>query len=66
MRDLLFSLAAMCVMSYVSLMNQVTVLNCLLTGVSFMPFIYLIISAETPDETAADTSLRENSVSPFG
>lgn len=71
MRDLLFSLAAMCVMSYVSLMNQVTVLNCLL--MAFLYAFYLVVkltfklnhSAETPDETAADTSLRENFVSPF-
>ena len=71
MRDLLFSLVAMFVMSYVSFMNQVTVLNCLL--MAFIYAFYLVVKLtfkinhfpETSAETAADTSLRDNSVSPF-
>ncbi|CAI4043989.1 hypothetical protein SKDZ_10G3030 [Saccharomyces kudriavzevii ZP591] len=70
-RDLIFTLVAMCVMSYISFMNQVTVLNCLL--MVFLYAFYLIVKLtfrpnRVPEPTAdatVDTSVRENSPSPF-
>ncbi|EJS43080.1 ecm27p [Saccharomyces arboricola H-6] len=71
LRDLIFTLVAMCVMSYVSFMNQVTVLNCLL--MVFIYAFYLVVkltfklnrSPEITTDATAATSIRENSISPF-
>ncbi|CAI4045277.1 hypothetical protein SUVZ_10G2900 [Saccharomyces uvarum] len=69
-RDLIFTLVAMCMMSYISFMNQVTVLNCLL--MVFLYAFYLVVKLtfkfnhhpETAADVSADPNLRENSVSP--